>query len=133
MWPLREQLAEAEIAEQDAEDAFAVTKASSEILVLVEAEATGVKLTNEAAQKRYLMANLPGREGYVASLEALLTAHANVLRLRAQLDTERDRRRDREFDVQRNLLYGMPRQQVRAELKLVSGERTPAFDGERRQ
>ena len=92
-----------------------------------------MKPTNEAAQKRYLTANLPRREGYVASLAALRTAHAKVLRLRAQLDTERDRRRDRELDVQRNLLYGVPRQQVRAELKLVRGQRTAAFDEERHQ
>lgn len=133
MRPLRAQLAEAEIVEQDAEDAFTVTKASIEIVLLAEAEAAAVKLTNEAAQKRYLTANLPGREGYAAALVGLRTAHANVLRLRAQIDTERDRRRDHELDVQRHLLYGVPRQQVRAELKLVRGERTPAFDQERHQ
>ena len=41
MRPLREQLAEAEIVEQDTEDAFAVTKASLEIVLLVEADAAG--------------------------------------------------------------------------------------------
>ncbi len=102
--PLRLQLAEAEIAEQAAEDAFTVAKAQAEVQVQIDLERSTITRMTEAAQKRWIMADLPKCSEYVAALTALRTTRAEVLRLRAQLDTQRDARQDRELDVQRRML-----------------------------
>lgn len=102
--PLRMRLAEAEIAEEAAEDAFTVAKAQAEVQVQIDLERSTTAKMTEAAQKRWITAKLPEQPFYVAALDALRNTHAQVLRLRAQLDTERDARRDRELDVQRRLL-----------------------------
>lgn len=144
--PLRLRLAEAEIAEEAAEDAFTVARAQAEVQVQIDLERSTITKMSEAAQKRWIAAKLPEQAFYVAALAALRNAHAQVLRLRAQLDAERDARRDRELDVQRRLLDQAELTQLvertpasreadngrvrrhRAQLVLRPNGRTPAFN-----
>ena len=144
--PLRLQLAEAEIAEQAAEDAFTVAKAQAEVQVQIDLERSTITKMTEAAQKRWITADLPKCSEYVAALTALRTTRAQVLRLRAELDAERDARRERELDVQRRLLDHAERPQMvgrtpapreadngrvrrrRVQMVLRPNGRTPAFN-----
>lgn len=146
MKSLRMQLAEAEIAEEAAEDRFTIAKAQAEVQAQIDLERSTITKMTEAAQKRWITAKLPEHGCYVAALAALRNAHAQVLRLRAELDAERDARRERELDVQRRLLDQAEQAQMvgrtpasreadngrvrrhRVQMVLRPNGRTPAFN-----